>query len=71
VVGRGTTDFVQCAVFGTCCYQQTGLIQAFAAHSLVHEAPRKRGFASAAQAIGHHELLNVLESHGLSNLKML
>lgn len=71
VVGRGSTDFVQCAVFGTCCYQQTGLIQAFAAHSLVHEAPRKTGFASASQAFGHHELLKVLESHGLSRLKML
>jgi hypothetical protein len=70
IVGRGSTDSVQCAVFGTCCYRQTALIQAFAAHSLVHGAPRKVGFASAAQAFGHREILGVLETHGLSKAKM-
>jgi short subunit dehydrogenase-like uncharacterized protein len=71
VVGRGATESVQCAMFGVCCYQQTGLIQAAVAHSLIHTPPRKTGFASAASAIGHRELLKVLESHGLSKLKML
>ena len=71
VVGRGATDFVQCAVFGTCCYQQTALLQAYAAHSLIHSAPRKAGFASATAAFGHRELQRVLEGHGLSKLKML
>lgn len=70
VAGRGSTDYVQCVVFGTCCYRQTGLIQAFAAHNLVHAAPRKAGFASAAEAFGHRELLRVLESHGLSKVKL-
>ena len=70
VVGRGSTDFVQCVVMGTCCYRQTGLMQAFAAHNLVHSAPRKVGFASAAEAFGHREVLRTLESHGLSKAKI-
>ncbi len=70
VVGRGSLDHAQCVVFGTCCYRQTGLIQAFAAHHLVHAAPRKVGFASAAEAFGHREVLAVLENHGLAKAKM-
>ena len=70
VVGRGTTDFVQCVIFGTCCYRQTGLIQAFAAHNLVHAKPRKVGFASAAEAFGHRELLRAVESHGLAKVRL-
>jgi len=70
VEGRGSTDHVRCEVFGTCCYRQTGLIQAFAAHNLVHDRPRKAGFASAAEAFGHHELLRVLEDHGLIKAKI-
>jgi short subunit dehydrogenase-like uncharacterized protein len=66
VLARGPMDFVQCNVFGTCCYRQTGLIQAFAAHHLALAAPRKVGFASAAEAFGHRELLQTLENHGLS-----
>jgi uncharacterized ParB-like nuclease family protein len=70
IVGRGSTDSVQCAVFGTCCYRQTALIQAFAAHNLVRTTPRTVGFASAAQAFGHREILGVLETHGLSKAKL-
>jgi len=70
IVGRGSTDAVECAVFGTCCYRQTGLIQAFAAHHLVHAAPRKVGFASPAEAFGAREILTVLENHGLSKARI-
>lgn len=70
VVGRGTVDCVECTVFGTCAYRQTGLIQAFAAHNLIHGAPRKVGFASASEAFGHRELLRTLESHGLAKAKV-
>jgi len=70
IVGRGNTDAVQCTVFGTCCYQQTGLLQAFAAHQLVQAKPRKVGFASPAEAFGAREILGVLENHGLSKAKM-
>jgi hypothetical protein len=71
VVGRGSTAHAQCVVFGTCCYRQTGLIQAFAAHHLVHSAPRKVGFASPAEAFGHREILRVLEDHGLSKARLI
>ena len=70
VVGRGSTSFAQCVVLGTCCYRQTGLLQAFAAHRLIHETPRKVGFASPAAAFGHREILDVLESFGLSKARM-
>ncbi len=70
VVGRGSTSYAQCVVFGTCCYRQTGLLQAFAAHRLIHEAPRKVGFASPAAAFGHREILSVVESYGLSKARM-
>jgi short subunit dehydrogenase-like uncharacterized protein len=71
VAGRGSTDFVQCVLFGTCCYKQTGLIQAFAAQNLVRGSLRKVGFASAAEAFGPRELLGVLAEHGLSRMKVL
>jgi short subunit dehydrogenase-like uncharacterized protein len=71
VVGRGTTASAQCVIFGACCYRQTGLIQAFAAHHLVQAPPRKVGFASPAAAFGHRELLHALEGYGLAKLKML
>jgi hypothetical protein len=71
LVGCGSIDSVQCAIFGTCCYKQTGLLQAFAAHKLLHSTPHKVGFASAAEAFGPREVLGVLENHGLSKLKML
>jgi hypothetical protein len=70
VVGRGTLESAQCVVFGTCCYKQTGLMQAYAAHSLVHTPPHQVGYASPAAAFGHRELLRVLESHGLSKAKL-
>jgi hypothetical protein len=70
VLGRGTTDFVQCVVVRICCYRQTGLLQAYAAHSLIHTPPRKVGFAPATAAFGHRELQKVLESHGLSKAKV-
>jgi short subunit dehydrogenase-like uncharacterized protein len=70
VTGRGTTGFSQCAIFGACAYRQTGLIQAFAAHHLIHAAPRKAGFASPAVAFGHRELLHALEGYGLARAKI-
>jgi hypothetical protein len=70
ITGRGSTDFIQCVIFGTCCYRQTGLLQAWAAHNLIHSAPRKVGFASAAEAFGHRELLKVVESYGLAKAKL-
>jgi short subunit dehydrogenase-like uncharacterized protein len=70
IVGRGSTEFIQCVLFGTCCYRQTGLMQAYAAKCLLQQAPRKTGYASAAEAFGHREILKVLETAGLSKAKI-
>jgi Family of unknown function (DUF5938) len=70
IAGRGNTSAIKSVIFGTCCYRQTGLMQAFAAYNLVRSAPRKVGFASAAEAFGPREVLGVLENHGLSKATM-
>jgi hypothetical protein len=71
VEARGTMAHVRCEVIGTCCYRQTGLMQAFAAHHLVFAPPRKSGFASPAEAFGHREILGTLESHGLAKARLI
>ena len=43
----------------------TGMLQAYAAFSLLQTAPKKVGFASGCQAFGHRELLGQLRSFGL------
>ena len=48
----------------------TGLIQAFAAHHLVHQPPRKLGFASPGEAFGHREILAALEAYGLVKVEI-
>ena len=70
VYGRGTTSWAQCVMYGTCAYRQTGLVQAYAAHTLIHNAPRKVGYASPCAALGHRELLKALESYGLLKAKL-
>lgn len=46
-------------------YKQTGMLQAYAAYSLLQQAPRRVGFASGCQAFGHRELLGQLQGLGL------
>jgi short subunit dehydrogenase-like uncharacterized protein len=70
VAARGNLESIHCTVLGTCCYRQTGLLQAYAAHCLIHGGPRKVGFASPAEAFGHREILRTLESHGLSRTRI-
>ena len=65
VVGRGNLEMIRVSAQGQGAYLQTGLIQAFAAHHLVQQAPRKVGFASPCEAFGHRELLGALEAYGL------
>ena len=52
-------------IYGNSNYKQTGLLQAYAAASLLREPPKRAGFASACQAFGHRQLLGVLKSFGL------
>jgi Family of unknown function (DUF5938) len=54
-----------CVIHGNSNYQQTGLMQAYGAHSLLQQPPKGVGFASGCQAFGHRELLGVLRSFGL------
>lgn len=54
-----------CVIYGNSNYKQTGLLQAYAAYSLLQQPPARVGFASGCQAFGHRELLGVLRSFGL------
>jgi short subunit dehydrogenase-like uncharacterized protein len=65
VHASGPLGRAHCVIHGNCNYKQTGLLQAYAAYSLLQQAPRRAGFASGCQAFGHRELLGVLRSFGL------
>ena len=51
-------------IYGNSNYKQTGLLQAYAAYSLLQKAPLATGLASGCQAFGHRELLGVLRAFG-------
>jgi short subunit dehydrogenase-like uncharacterized protein len=65
VHASGPIARAHCVIHGNCNYKQTGVLQAYAAYSLLQQPPRRAGFASACQAFGHRELLGVLRSFGL------
>ncbi|HST84534.1 MAG TPA: DUF5938 domain-containing protein [Kineosporiaceae bacterium] len=65
VHASGPLGRAHCVIHGNSNYKQTGLLQAYAAYSLLQRPPRQVGFASACQAFGHRELLGVLTSFGL------
>jgi len=67
----GPLGRAHCIIYGNCNYKQTGLLQAFAAVSLLQQAPKRVGFASGCQAFGHHELLGALRSFGLVQAPVL
>ena len=65
VHASGPIARAHCVIHGNCNYKQTGVLQAYAAYSLLQQPPRRAGFASGCQAFGHRELLGVLRSFGL------
>jgi short subunit dehydrogenase-like uncharacterized protein len=65
VYASGPLGRAHCVIHGHSNYKQTGLLQAYAAYSLLQQAPKRAGFASACQAFGHRELLGILRSFGL------
>jgi short subunit dehydrogenase-like uncharacterized protein len=65
VYASGPLGRAHCVIHGNSNYKQTGLLQAYAAASLLQQPPRRTGLASACQAFGHRELLGVLRSFGL------
>jgi len=71
VHAQGPLARAHCVIYGNCNYKQTGLLQAFAAASLLQQAPKRVGFASGCQAFGHRELLGALRSFGLVQAPIL
>ena len=65
VHASGPLGRAHCVIHGNQNYKQTGLLQAYAAYSLLQAEPRRAGFASGCQAFGHRELLGVLRAYGL------
>jgi hypothetical protein len=65
VHASGPLGRAHCVIHGNSNYKQTGLLQAWSAYSLLQQAPKRVGLASACQAFGHRELLGVLRAHGL------
>jgi hypothetical protein len=65
VYASGPMARAHCVIHGHCNYKQTGLLQAYAAYSLLQQPPRRAGFASGCQAFGHRELLGALKTFGL------
>jgi Family of unknown function (DUF5938) len=70
VVGSGNLESIRVYAHGQGAYLMTGLIQAFALHHLVHQPPRKVGFASPGQAFGHREILAALEAYGFVRVEI-
>ena len=71
VHASGPLGRAHCVIHGNSNYKQTGLMQAYAAYSLLQQPPRRVGFASGCQAFGHHELLGVLRTFGLVSAPVL
>ncbi len=65
VHASGPLGRAHCVIHGNQNYKQTGLLQAYAAYSLLQQPPRRVGFVSGCQAFGHRELLGVLRAFGL------
>jgi hypothetical protein len=65
VYASGPLGRAHCVIHGNSNYKQTGLLQAWAAMSLLQQPPRRVGLASGCQAFGHRELLGVLRAFGL------
>jgi len=65
VHASGPLGRAHCVIHGNSNYKQTGLLQAYAAYSLLQQPAGRVGFASGCQAFGHRQLLGVLRSFGL------
>ncbi|MDA0160602.1 DUF5938 domain-containing protein [Solirubrobacter ginsenosidimutans] len=65
VYASGPLGRAHAVIHGNSNYKQTGLLQAYAAYSLLQQPPKRVGLASACQAFGHRELLGLLRTHGL------
>jgi hypothetical protein len=71
VHASGPLGRAHCVIHGHSNYKQTGLLQAYAAYSLLQQPPLRSGFASGCQAFGHRELLGALRAFGLVSSPVL
>ncbi len=65
VHASGPLGRAHCVIHGNQNYKQTGLLQAYAAYSLLQQPPHRVGFSSGCKAFGHRELLGQLRAFGL------
>src|SRR3954453_20292136 len=65
VHASGPLGRAHCVIHGNSNYKQTGLLQAYAAYSLLQPPPRPGGFASGCPAFCRRLLLGVLSGLGL------
>jgi short subunit dehydrogenase-like uncharacterized protein len=65
VHASGPLGRAHCVIHGNQNYKQTGLLQAYAAYSLLQQPPLRVGFASGCKAFGHRNLLGQLRAFGL------
>ena len=65
VHASGPLGRAHCVIHGNQNYKQTGLLQAYAAYSLLQQPPLRVGFASGCKAFGHRALLGQLRAFGL------
>ncbi len=68
-VGRGNNKTVRCEITGTCGYQLTGLIQAYAAMRLVKGKPDKVGFRSINEVVGHRDVFGAIAAYGYASME--
>ena len=66
--GRGNNVAVSCTITGSCSYQITGLLQAYAAMRLVKGEPSKAGFLSINEVFGHRDILAAIQGYGYVSL---
>ncbi|WP_110205887.1 DUF5938 domain-containing protein [Nocardioides daejeonensis] len=65
VHASGPLGRAHCVIHGNQNYKQTGMLQAYAAYSLLQQPPLRVGFSSGCKAFGHRELLGQLRAFGL------
>lgn len=65
VHASGPLGRAHCVIHGNQNYKQTGLLQAYAAYSLLQQPPLRTGIASGCKAFGHRNLLGQLRAFGL------
>jgi short subunit dehydrogenase-like uncharacterized protein len=66
--GSGTMGRVQYTIYSHCGYQQTGLLQAFAASCVLKQPLQASGFQSPSQAFGYKNVLGALERFGYAKM---